>query len=236
MQSSTTNRSFMELNSVVDVLYFNSVTQNTRQTYVTGFMAYIRFLLLTGTVSYFLPDYTNVIVNEDLLLLFVAYCFSKMQISYSTVKLYLCGVRFKCLELNVLYPSLTELRRLKTVLNGFKRMHSATPKLRYPITFDILKSVCDLLRVRRNYENLLLETMCTVAFFGFLRCGEFTIECADKFDPAFNLCLSDLKIFDNGVSLTLKVSKTDPFRKGITIKLFETGQSVCPYKICSQFL
>lgn len=235
MFSSSTIRGTMELKSVVNKLWRNSVTTNTRQVYDTGFMTYIRFLLLSGIVNYFLPDYRNVVVSEELLLLFVAFCYSKLQISYSTVKLYLCGIRFRCLEINVKYPEINELGHLKTLLNGFKRLHNSKPKPRYPITFDILERICILLRKKETYENLLLETMCTLAFFAFLRCGEFTIDCADKFDPVFHLCLADLLIFDDCVHLKLKASKTDPFRQGITIKLFETKRCICPYSVCCRY-
>lgn len=192
-------------------------------------------MLLTGVVAYILTG--CVPVNEQLLLLFVAYCTSRLHISYSTIKLYLCGIRFKCLELNIDYPDLTKLRRLKAILNGVKRTYKTKPKPRYPITFDILKKVCLWLRQDSSYEDLLLETMCTVAFFGFfLRCGEFTVDSYGNFDPAFNLCISDITILSDSIHLKLKISKTDPFRQGVIIKLFETGTEICPYRICCLYI
>jgi hypothetical protein len=38
-----------------------------------------------------------------------------------------------------------------------------------------------------------LKDQCTVAFFGFFRCGEFTI--LQNFDPTTNLCVADVEIF-----------------------------------------
>jgi hypothetical protein len=41
------------------------------------------------------------------------------------------------------------------------------------------------------------------------------------FDTAVNLCVEDISLFTDYVILRLKESKTDPFRKGIDIKLFK---------------
>ncbi|XP_063402881.1 uncharacterized protein LOC134686948 [Mytilus trossulus] len=234
MQSSSSSTCVMELDTVVSQLWEAAISTGTRKTYETGFRSYTSFLLLTGVVALILPG--CVPVNEQLLLLFVAYCTSRLHISYSTIKLYLCGIRFKCLELNINYPDLTKLRRLKAILNGVKRTYKTNPKPRYPITFDILQKVCLWLRQNSSYENLLLETMCTVAFFGFLRCGEFTVDSCGNFDPAFNLCISDITILSDSIHLKLKISKTDPFRQGVTIKLFETGTEICPHRICCLYM
>ena len=66
-------------------------------------------------------------------------------------------------------------------------------------------------------------------FFGFLHCGELTINQHD-FDPTTNLCLGDLTFMDNHVLLHLKVSKTDPFRHGKNIPLFKLTSTS---KMCS---
>lgn len=165
MQSASSSTSVIELDNVVSQLWEAAISTGKRKNYETGFRTYTSFLLLTGVVAYILTG--CVPVNEQLLLLFVAYCTSRLHISYSTIKLYMCGIRFKCLELNIDYPDLTKLRRLKAILNGVKRTYKTKPKPRYPITFDILKKVCLWLRQDSSYEDLLLETMCTVAFFGF---------------------------------------------------------------------
>ncbi|XP_071124030.1 uncharacterized protein [Mytilus edulis] len=72
----------------------------------------------------------------------------------------------------------------------------------------------------------MLEAACTTAFFGFLRCVEFTV--MNQFDPECNLCCSDLQITADCIFVSPKKSKTDPFRQGITIPLYKTGCSICP--------
>lgn len=76
------------------------------------------------------------------------------------------------------------------------------------------------------FTSSLLEAACTAAFFGFLRCGEFTV----LSETNVNDCLStqDVMCFENYVVINLKQSKTDPFRKGVQIQLFKTNTNVCP--------
>ena len=64
--------------------------------------------------------------------------------------------------------------------------------------------------------------------FAFLRCDEFSVVNSYKFDPSIHLCLSDVIFQSDYVILGLKESKTDPFRKGIDVKLFEINNVIYP--------
>ena len=76
------------------------------------------------------------------------------------------------------------------------------------------------------YTDILLEATCVLAYFDFLRCGEFTI--LHYFDPECNVCMEDVHFHIDRVTLHLKASKTDPFPEGVDIHLFSSGASVCP--------
>ena len=54
-----------------------------------------------------------------------------------------------------------------------------------------------------------METACVIAFFGFLRCGEFTV--LQSFDPDSNVCSEDITINDDHPTLHLKSSKNRSF-------------------------
>ena len=58
----------------------------------------------------------------------------------------------------------------------------------------------------------------------------------EKFDPITNLCVSDIMFTLDHAILRLKQSKTDPFRKGIEIKLFKTDNIICPFVALKRFL
>ena len=94
---------------------------------------------------------------------------------------------------------------------------------------SILTKICKSLRMGMfsHFTNVMLETVFVVAFFGFFRCGELTV--LKTFDSDINLSFEDVHIKDgNSVLILLKKSKTDPFRSGVTIHLFQTGHIICP--------
>ena len=71
-----------------------------------------------------------------------------------------------------------------------------------------------------------------MAFFGFLRVGEFTIPAQDAYDKASHLSLSDISVDkrDNPrlLRVIIKQSKTDPFCRGVNIYLGATDGPICP--------
>lgn len=83
----------------------------------------------------------------------------------------------------------------------------------------------------------MLSAAVCLAFFGFLRCGEFTIQ--SDFDPSANLSLSDIS-FDttgNTFTLSLKRSKCDPFRQGTNILYCRVlPTSICPVGQMSKYV
>ena len=75
----------------------------------------------------------------------------------------------------------------------------------------------------------MLWAACCIAF---LQCGEFTVPSQIAYDPEAHLSLSDVAV-DNRqspsvVQITIKQSKTDPFRQGVQIYLGKTEADVCP--------
>lgn len=103
--------------------------------------------------------------------------------------------------------------------------------------FLLLNQICQ--QLQKGFYNLyidcLIETVCIVAFFAFLRCGEFSVVHSYMFDTAVNLCVEDISLFTDYVILRLKESKTDPFRKGIDIKLFKIDGPICPFSALRKY-
>ncbi len=78
---------------------------------------------------------------------------------------------------------------------------------------------------------------CTMAFFEFLRCGEFTTQ-TEYFDPGVHLINHDITIcFHPQLPATslihTKASKTDPFRG---IRLYHNHSNTCPISALQQYL
>lgn len=212
----------------------NAIAPSTRRAYNTGWTCYQKYLLLSNVCQ----GAGTLPVSEELLMTFAAHCFHDLHLSYGTIKLYICGVRFHVILSGLPNPFTDppSLDRLHLVLKGIKRTGTGPHSTRLPITIEILRALSTRLRTGlfSPYTNLMMETVCVIAFFGFLRCAEFT--CYVTFDPSSNLCLGDVGFHDTHVILKLKQSKTDPFRKGVDIKLFCVAGRPCPTCLLSEYI
>ena len=72
------------------------------------------------------------------------------------------------------------------------------------------------------------------AFFGFMRVSEYTSPGTVTYQPESTLCYQDFKINRNQnniqVVLSIKASKSDPFRLGTFIRLAANATELCPVK------
>ncbi|KAL3873589.1 hypothetical protein ACJMK2_036686 [Sinanodonta woodiana] len=182
------------------------------------------------------------VVNEDTLIYFVAHCTQMLHLTYKTIKLYLAGIRHSYLQLDVSTPlsNISSLLRVQNILKGVRKVQGDSRQKRLPITYDILCNIWQCLEHYglSEYTKLLLQTACALAFYGFLRCGEFTI-CGTQFSTATNLCMSDI-IFHMDKRLFvlhLKASKTDVFRRGVNVSINAMNRDVlvCPYRVMKNF-
>ncbi|XP_061196397.1 uncharacterized protein LOC133204666 [Saccostrea echinata] len=233
-QVSPVTPSFMGLQTVVSELWDRATGDKTRRQYQIGFQSFLRFVsLMNLNSSNGLP-----IVSEKVFIQYVSYCYSELQLSYSTIKLYLSGIRYMYLRIGGFNPLESygkPLQGLQTILSGIKKSQCNRDKrIRLPITIDILTKMYMLLDqgIFDVFTDSMLKSVCTLAFFGFLRCGEFTID--EKFDATNNICIDDLTLFEDHLVLTLKRSKTDPFGNGISIPIFANQTITCPIQYSSK--
>ena len=91
-----------------------------------------------------------------------------------------------------------------------------------------------------SYHNILMWATCCLAFFGFLRCNEFTVPSQRSYDSAAHLSYSDIAVDDcdnpSLVVIYIKKSKTDPFHRGTSITLGATRNAICPVKALMLYL
>lgn len=215
--------------------------EQTKAVYSTGKRCYDYFATMHG----YSDRFGNIqLPAEQNLIFFVCYCADILKIRYTTIKLYLCGIRFYFIEshgrdpLCTLYG--TPLHQLQYILRSIKRTQIPVPSRRKPITADIVRDICHLLDSRSMYGNFtdcMMAACITLAFFAFLRCGEFTV--TSSYDPETNLSAGDIQWLGDqtGFVLNLKRSKTDPFRKGVPILLCALKNSpICPVKHMKKYL
>lgn len=178
-------------------------------------------------------------VDEKTLIYFVAFC-KERGLRYNTIKQYLSGLRHFYLKLNASSPLShpADLKKLQIVLRGVKKTQSNITKPRLPITFKILQDIIHELDkgLIGQYDSLMFSAACTMAFFGFLRCGEFTVNNL-QLDSSKHLSLADVSISSEKVcyNLTLKSSKTDVFRAGVQVPIHATHTHVCPVRYMTDY-
>ena len=79
-----------------------------------------------------------------------------------------------------------------------------------------------------------------MCFFGFLRSGEVTVPSLKLYDPESHLSVGDVALDSlsdpSVVRVNIKVSKMDPFRRGVAVYLGKTGTELCPVAAVSAYL
>ena len=106
-----------------------------------------------------------------------------------------------------------------------------------PMTLDILHRLVAVSQPTTSLTAANVDAAIKLAFFGFMRSGEFTIK-TDKhtaFDPSTHLTRGSINFypsFNNPTYLTVTfpASKTDPFRKGVTISIASVNARTCAVK------
>ena len=182
-------------------------------------------------------------MSEHSLSLFVASLF-RDGLSSNSVKTYLAGIRFSQIALGLGDPQMADLPQLGYVMRGYKKSASRPPaKPRLPVTPAILLKLKSVWETREDRFNArMLWAAACMCFFGFLRSGEIVIPSDSSYDPAAHLSYGDVRVDSTSapsfIEVHIKSSKTDVFRKGISIYLGITGMELCPvaailgYMVC----
>ena len=176
-------------------------------------------------------------ISESLLIQFIAYCANTLHIKWCTIQIYISGLRFHYIKAG--YNKPFELfDRMRYILKAVKRSqgHMST-SIRYPITFNILYKMCILLYqgVFSPYTDKMLACAFQLAFFGFLRCGEFTVQSTS--DTSKVIRIKDIVFAEENSCfiLHLRSTKTDQNGKGTNIKIF-SNNFMCPVKTMLAFI
>ncbi|XP_006817640.1 uncharacterized protein LOC102807268 [Saccoglossus kowalevskii] len=199
---------------------YHSLAESTRRAYATGQTRYTNFCYSHGIPSLPVTQYSTT--------LFVTYLASS-GLSYNTIKLYLTATMELLIETD--HKDLSNWTNLHRTLQGIKRQHSAPVRNRLPVTISILRTLKNALRHSQSLlpvDQLMMWSAFTIAFFGFLRVSEFTAQSPTNFNEATTMVCSDIH-FDqslNSLNITIKSSKTNPFRRGQNIIVAASGSSV----------
>ncbi|XP_030292107.1 uncharacterized protein LOC115592965, partial [Sparus aurata] len=163
---------------------------------------------------------------------FITHAHTVLNIRTSTIHVYLSGIN---LFAKLLFGSPSPSISHPQVAMLIKGLHKAEPQLapkRLPLTVDLLARC--ILTLRSGYSSPFtdstLESMFLLAFFGFLRCSEFTSASATH-DPSRHATLSDISFHSHDtLRFNLKRSKTDQLGISHPIFLFRLNSYLSPYE------
>lgn len=167
---------------------------------------------------------------------YVAYL-SAAGLSHATARSYLSAISYKCKIMG--YPDPTQNFLTVKLLLGMKHLKQRTDT-RLPITLQLLERLVGVLPVvcESEYESKLFAAAYTLAFFGFLRVGEFTLSPGS--DRESIISMNDAAIVQansNGcIQLTIRRSKTDQLGSGVVLSIPKVGGIVCPVHNLIEFL
>ena len=120
------------------------------------------------------------------------------------------------------YGSSSQLSSL-AACHSWHQTHSGPPFTnRLPITDDLMLRIWKSLNLQLP-DHCMFWAACTLGYFGFLRSAEFTVPSWASFSPSVHLGAQDLAVDSSlapsCICVTIKASKTDPFRKGCSIHI-----------------
>ena len=181
--------------------------------------------------------------SESLLCRFVSYL-AKDGLKHRSIKCYLSALRFLHIREGLPDPFITTMNRLHYTLRGIKRQQGENmtgTRERLPITPRILQAI------KRSWDSratdpdiVMLWAACCLGFFGFLRSAEMCSPSDNGFDPSAHLSINDIAVDDattpSMLRVTIKQSKTDPFRQGINLFIGKTASALCPVKAMLNYL
>ncbi|CAG2212893.1 unnamed protein product [Mytilus edulis] len=154
-------------------LLINSLAPSTQKAYLHSMDIFVKFRENHGFSDVWpipLDDLTS----------FIVYMFRK-KLSHSTVSGYISGLSYFN-KINNLEDN-TQKFVVRKLIEGIKRLGGPNQKdTRLPITRDILEKLLRSLAVicKNGYETKLFMASFSLAFHGFMRVGEITVDCKNK--------------------------------------------------------
>jgi hypothetical protein len=147
-----------------------------------------------------------------------------------TIKRHLAAIRNLHIINNFPDPAAHSLR-ISLVRRALSKQPAPLP-LRLPVRAATIHSI--FARLDEDASNVLFKAAVSIAFFGFLRISEFSHGTQPQ------SCLPNEGVdIDNAnrcVILILRRTKTDTENKGVTIRIYPTGNEICPVRHLARYL
>lgn len=151
----------------------------------------------------------------------------------SSIACYLNVVRILHLQRgfpNPLQDTLFKFQK-ELLMRGIKRLRGNVVRQKLPITPDILHKLHGKLDLTNSLDATFWAT-CVIAFFSFFRKSNLLIPSASSFDPLKHLRIRDIRVYNWGLLLLVRWSKTIQYRNRtllVPVPRIEHSK-LCPHK------
>ena len=153
-----------------------AVASNTRKTYDTGKLAFLRFCIFFGLCC--LPPSSTTIAS------FVV--FQSQTCSYATIKVYLAGVRDWVKRNGFVFEPWSSQFPVYNAMRGIRRELGDVSVSKLAVTPTILLRMLQFLDLRCHNDTMVWAAM-LLAFFGLFRKDNITVGKPNQFNPRSNL-------------------------------------------------
>ena len=149
----------------------------------------------------------------------------QIHVPYSTIEASFYAIKwtYDCSPLTVNNPC--DLKFLKLLLDGLKRILAKPVSHKEPITADILRKIITKFGSSDNLMDIRMCALLLVSFAGFFRNDEL-----------INLRLCDLELSPSHAKFFICKSKTDQYREGSWVVVATTGNLTCPVAMLRRYL
>ena len=209
-----------------DEFFAKGLAKSTLKSYWCGIRRYKSFCTSLGRPS--------ILITEDTLAVFVASL--AKGVSHASLRVYLSALPHHQIDSGRGDPGIPRMVQLEYILKGIKRdnaQFSNSRKDSQPITPSILSRLFSVWEGRPDLRDAKMLWAAACLAFCFLRVREFTTPGVSQFDEETYLSVTDVSVNSTQppsmISIRLKQSKTDQWRKGITVILGRANKCpLCP--------
>jgi site-specific recombinase XerD len=162
--------------------------------------------------------------NHDVLARYFIHLYNT-KVPYSSIEsaFYAIKWHFDCSPDVVHNPC--DMKFLKLLLGGLKRILAKPVVQKEPITADMLQKIVEKFGCCENLMHIRMCAMLLVSYAGFFR-----------YDEISNLRLCDVQLFLSHVKFFVRKSKTDQYREGAWVVVAATGKLTCPVAMLRKYI
>lgn len=221
---------------MVQFYFKKGLAPSSQRTYKSARERFLKFCMQN--------DFTPVPVTQTLLCSYVSFL-ANSGLKHCTLKVYLSAVRHLQISHGLADPFAGQAwPQLDQVMRGIKRVEAEkgiTKRERLPISPSILMQLKWVWSSSgHTHDTKMIWAACTLCFFAFMRAGKLTVPTGQAFDESAHLNVKDVAVDDTAnpsmIQIRIKQSKTDSFRRGVSLFIGRTGAALGPVSAILDYL